>query len=311
MQTHLQTQRILLVGAPVDSGKTRLGCLMGPDAYRTARLAGALCDLGHDVTDMGNVAPHPTDVAPRKGLNSLPETVGWTSALSVAARDAMNQGLPIFLGGDHALSLGTVHGVAAHAAAAGRPQFVLWLDAHSDFHTLETTDSGNLHGTPLGYVTGRRGFDGFPPVPHPVPERNVCIIGLRSVDAAERQMLEASDIRRHDMRDIDENGIARLLGGFLETVASAGGALHVSLDVDFLDPSVAPAVGTTVPGGATVREAHLVMEMLHDSGLMTSLDLVELNPMLDERGRTAQLMVDLAASALGRRVFDRPTPRGL
>ncbi len=204
-----------------------------------------------------------------------------------------------------------MHGVAAHAAANGQPQFVLWLDAHSDFHTLETTDSGNLHGTPLGYLTGRAGFEGFPAVPHPVPEQNVCIIGLRSVDTAEREMLEASDIRRHDMRDIDENGVAKLLGGFLDTVAAAGGALHVSLDVDFLDPAVAPAVGTTVPGGATVREAHLVMEMLHDSGLMTSLDLVELNPMLDDKGRTARLMVDLAASALGRRVFDRPTPRGL
>ncbi|SNR52450.1 arginase [Puniceibacterium sediminis] len=307
----MQTKRILLVGAPVDSGKTRLGCLMGPDAYRTARLGGALSDLGHEVSDLGNVRPDATDVAPRPGLHELPLTIGWTSALSRAASEAMAQGMPIFMGGDHALSLGTVHGVAAHAAATGRPQFVLWLDAHSDFHTLETTDSGNLHGTPLGYLTGRSGFDSFPPVPHPIPEDQVCIIGLRSVDTAERNMLEKTAIRRHDMRDIDENGIAKLLGGFLDIVAAAGGALHVSLDVDFLDPSVAPAVGTTVPGGATVREAHLVMEMLHDSGLMTSLDLVELNPMLDDRGRTAQLMVDLAASALGRRVFDRPTPRGL
>ena len=307
----MQTRQILLVGAPVDSGKTRLGCLMGPDAYRTARLGGALRDLGHNVSDLGNVTPDKTDLAPRTGLNALPETVGWTSALSRAAQEAMTKGLPIFMGGDHSLSLGTVHGVAAHAAEKGQPQFVLWLDAHSDFHTLETTDSGNLHGTPLGYLTGRDGFEGFPPVPRPIPEDQVCIIGLRSVDAAERRMLEATSIRRHDMRDIDENGIARPLGAFLDTVAAAGGALHVSLDVDFLDPSVAPAVGTTVPGGATVREAHLVMEMLHDSGLMTSMDLVELNPMLDERGRTAQLMVDLAASALGRRVFDRPTPRGL
>jgi arginase len=132
-------------------------------------------------------------------------------------------------------------------------------------------------------------------------------MGLRSVDPAERAALQATDIRRVDMREIDETGIARPLAEFLERVEAKGGMLHVSLDVDFLDPSVAPAVGTTVPGGATVREAHLVMEMLHDSGLMTSLDLVELNPFLDERGRTAQVMVDLAASALGRRVFDRPT----
>ena len=303
------TRTILLIGAPVDSGKTRQGCLMGPDAYRTARLPGALADLGHDVRDLGNVAPDQAEASPEDRLFRLPETIGWTRALSRSAQAALQQGLPVFLGGDHALSLGTVHGAAAHAAAQGCPLFVLWLDAHSDFHTLATTTSGNLHGTPLAYVTGRDGFDGFPPVPHPVPQENVCIIGLRSVDGAERAALEASRIRRHDMRAIDEAGISALLGPFLDTVAKAGGMLHVSLDVDFLDPAFAPAVGTTVPGGTTVREAHLAMEMIHDSGLMTSMDLVELNPMLDERGRTAQLMVDLCASALGRRVFDRPTPR--
>jgi arginase len=194
-----------------------------------------------------------------------------------------------------------------HAEAENRPLFVLWLDAHSDYHTLATTDSGNLHGTPLGYVTGRGDFEGFPAIETPLPQENIAIIGLRSVDQAERAALQETSIYRVDMRDIDENGIAQPLNAFLQRVEAAGGMLHVSLDVDFLDPSVAPAVGTTVPGGATIREAHLVMEMLCDSGLMTSLDLVELNPFLDERGRTAQVMVDLAASALGRRVFDRPT----
>ncbi len=303
------SKSILLVGAPVDSGKTRQGCLMGPDAYRTARIEGALRDLGHSVRDLGNVTPAASTTQDQAHLFALPQTVAWTQALSSAARAAMDDGLPIFLGGDHALSLGTVHGVAAHAAAQSRPQFVLWLDAHSDFHTPTTTQSGNLHGTPLAYVTGQPGFDAFPAVPHPVPQENLCILGLRSVDDAERAALEATDIHRHDMRAIDEHGIKALLAPFLTLVAQAGGALHVSLDVDFLDPSIAPAVGTTVPGGATVREAHLVMEMIHDSGLMTSMDLVELNPMLDERGRTAQVMVDLCASALGRRVFDRPTPR--
>ncbi|SMC46771.1 arginase [Primorskyibacter flagellatus] len=299
-----------LIGAPVDSGRVGRGCLMGPDAMRTARLAEALADLGHDVTDMGNLSPDDVpggDVPPH--IHAYTETAGWTHALSRAARAAMADSVPIFLGGDHSLSLGSVHGVAEHAAAEGRPQFVLWLDAHSDFHTPDTTSSGNMHGTPLGYLTGRAGFPGMPDVAHPLEERNICIIGLRSVDAAEKEALQASDIRRHDMRDIDEHGIAKPLSAFLDEVSRANGALHVSLDVDFLDPAVAPAVGTTVPGGATVREAHLVMEMLHDSELMTSLDLVELNPALDERGRTAQLMVDLAASALGRRVFDRPTTR--
>ncbi|MCE0504994.1 arginase [Roseivivax sp. GX 12232] len=303
----MTAKTILLIGAPVDSGKRSRGCLMGPDAYRTARLPGALSDLGHEVIDLGNVPADVTDIAEDSHLYALPETVGWTRALMREAEKAMARGLPIFMGGDHALSLGTLPGVAAHAAREGRPQFVLWLDAHSDFHTLETTGSGNLHGTPLAYATGRAGFPGFPDVPAPVPADQVCVIGLRSVDGPEREAFDAAGVMRADMREIDENGIGKPLSAFLDRVAAAGGALHVSLDVDFLDPAVAPAVGTTVPGGATVREAHLVMEMLYDSGLMTSLDLVELNPMLDERGRTAQLMVDLAASALGRRVFDRPT----
>ena len=305
----MHPKNIVLVGAPLDCGKARKGCLMGPDAYRTAGLARALTDLGHSVTDLGNVSADANTIPERDGLVDLSETIGWTTALMRTAEDAITQGLPIFLGGDHALSLGTVPGVAAHAAQEGRPQFVLWLDAHSDFNTLDTTESGNLHGTPLAYATGQGGFDGFHALPAVVPPSQTCIIGLRSVDVPERALMEQTELRGYDMRAIDETGVANLLAPFLADVASAGGALHVSLDVDFLDPTHAPAVGTTVPGGATVREAHLVMEMLCDSGLMTSLDLVELNPMLDERGRTAHLMVDLAASALGRRIFDRPTPR--
>ncbi|KPA22388.1 Arginase [Shimia sp. SK013] len=298
----------LLVGAPVDSGKQRRGCLMGPDAYRTAGLSESLSDLGYTVRDLGNVAPTPHTADPDGTKpHKLNETIAWTAALTKAAETAMSDGLPIFLGGDHSLAAGTVSGVANYAASQNRPLFVLWLDAHTDFHTPRTTDSGNLHGTPVAYFSGLDGFDGFPPVQNPVPQENICMIGLRSVDAAERRAIQATDIRTHDMRDIDENGIARPLAAFLKDVAAQNGLLHVSLDVDFLDPSVAPAVGTTVPGGATVREAHLVMEMLHDSGLLSSMDLVELNPFLDERGRTANLMVDLAASALGRRVFDRPT----
>lgn len=301
-------QNCILIGAPVDSGKRRAGCLMGPDALRTAGLSSALINLGHQVEDLGNLTPAPYDPdAADSALFSPNETIGWTKQLIETAEQAIASGLPIFLGGDHALSLGSVVGVANYAASQGRPQFVLWLDAHTDFHTPHTTDSGNLHGTPVGYFTGRSDFEGFPPVQNPVPQDNVCMIGLRSVDGPERMALESTDIHRFDMRQIDEGGIARPLASFLDQVARANGMLHVSLDVDFLDPSVAPAVGTTVPGGATVREAHLVCEMLHDSGLMTSLDLVELNPFLDERGRTAHLMVDLCASALGRRVFDRPT----
>lgn len=300
-------QNCILVGVPMDSGKTRKGCLMGPDAYRTAGLATALRDLGHSVTDHGNVTPAPFTPKPHAKIVALEETIAWTESLAEVSQDVLAKGLPIYMGGDHALSLGTVLGAMRHAQAVDRPLFVLWLDAHTDFHTPLTTDSGNLHGTPLGYVTGRDGFEGFPDLPFALPHAQVALIGLRSVDAAERDAMQGSEITYVDMRAIDEGGIATPLTAFLDRVAAVNGLLHVSLDVDFLDPSVAPAVGTTVPGGATVREGHLIMEMLHDSGLMTSLDLVELNPFLDERGRTASLMVDLAASALGRRVFDRPT----
>lgn len=303
------TQNIFLIGAPVDSGKRTRGCLMGPDAFRTAGLAEALGTLGHTVTDLGNITPDdvPAMTHENPAVYRLAETVGWTTALARTAVETAPKGLPIFLGGDHALALGTVSGMAAHARSVGRPLFVLWLDAHSDYHTPLTSETGNLHGTPLGYVTGRGGFDAFPSLVAPVPTENLCLIGLRSVDAEERSALSQTEADLVDMRRIDEVGISAPLTAFLERVAAANGLLHVSLDVDFLDPSVAPAVGTTVPGGATVREAHLAMELLCDSGLVTSLDLVELNPFLDERGRTASLMVDLAASLLGRRVFDRPT----
>lgn len=220
----------------------------------------------------------------------------------------MAEGFPIFMGGDHIMSAGTVSGVMRHAAEKRRPLFVLWLDAHSDFHTLDTTASGNLHGTPVAYFSGQSGFETYyPPLQHHVPLGNICMFGLRSVDAQERAALNATPVTVCDMRAIDENGVVVLLSCFLEKVHKARGLLHVSLDVDFLDPSIAPAVGTTVHGGATFREAHLVMEILHDSRLVTSLDLAELNPFLDERGRTATLMTDLTASLMGRHVVDRIT----
>ncbi|MFQ1700809.1 arginase [Loktanella agnita] len=303
-QTHC-----ILIGAPVDCGKRRRGCLMGPDAYRTAGIAEAITALGHTVEDIGNLIPAQVTVSePTNPLvYELAENVGWAQTLMQAAQDSAPRGMPIFMGGDHALAAGTVAGMAAHAQSKGRPFFALWLDAHSDIHTPDTTDSGNLHGTPVGYVTGRDGFDAYPPLPARVEPANICMIGLRSVDAAEHEILAGGDVTLVDMRRIDEEGIRLPLQSFLDRVAAVDGMLHVSLDVDFLDPSVAPAVGTTVPGGATVREAHLVMEMLSDSGLVTSLDLVELNPILDDRGKTAHLMVDLTASLMGRRVFDRPT----
>lgn len=306
----MTAERCILLGVPTQDGAGRLGCDMGPSAYRTAGLREALADLGFAVEDRGNVSPAPPRdlVHANPAIRNLPAYDAWIRALTDAADEASGDGMPIFLGGDHSLSAGSIAGLARRARRDGRAFFVLWLDAHADFHSLETTTSGNLHGTPLAYVTGRSGFEGgVAPVDAPVQPENVCLVGLRSVDPAERAAMAAAGVVAHDMRAIDEVGIAPLLRRFLERVEAADGLLHVSLDVDFLDPDIAPAVGTTVPGGATFREAHLAMEMLHDSGRVSSLDLVELNPFLDERGRTALLMVDLAASLMGRKILDRPT----
>lgn len=302
-----------LIGAPLQIGAGQLGCEMGPSALRIAGLRTALEELGHEVKDTGNISPRPFGemAHPNAAVHHLGETVAWIEALSAAAYDHSETGMPIFLGGDHAISAGTVPGLARRAAERGRPLFVLWLDAHTDFHSLETTVSGNLHGTPVAYYTGQAGFGGyFPPLAHPVPAENVCMIGIRSVDPAERAAIGGTGITVHDMRVIDEHGVGVLLRNFIERVRAANGLLHVSFDVDFLEPDIAPAVGTTVPGGATFREAHLIMEMLHDSGLVTSLDIVELNPFLDERGKTAKLLVDLVSSLMGKRVMDRPTLAG-
>lgn len=301
---------VSLIGAPIDSGQRRRGCLMGPAAYRVAGLAATLAELGHEVIDRGDLVAGilPQAECPNPAVDQLPETLAWTRVLRAAVCEAMAVGeLPVVLGGDHSLALGSVAGAAEHAARIGRPLFLLWLDAHSDFHTPLTTVSGNLHGTPVAYLSGREDFDAFPPFPAPLPGENICLFGIRSVDPAEHAALLQTQIAMSDMRVLDERGVAAPLRDFLDRVRAAQGMLHVSLDVDFLDPSIAPAVGTTVPGGATFREAHLACELIHESGLMTSLDLVELNPFLDDRGRTARLMVDLVGSLMGKKVFDRPT----
>jgi len=301
---------IILIGAPIDDGQRRPGCLMGPAAYRVAGLPLAIRELGHSVTDWGDLSlPDLTHATcPNPAVHSLSQVLGWTQVLADRTDDALSAGaLPVLLGGDHSLSLGSVAGAAAFAARHDRPLFLLWLDAHSDFHTPLSTISGNLHGTPVAYIAGRDGFDAFPPFPRVIPAERICLYGIRSVDSAEHAALLDHDIAINDMRVLDECGVVAPLRAFLAGVRAMGGMLHVSLDVDFLDPSIAPAVGTTVPGGTTFREAHLVMELLHESALVTSLDLVELNPFLDERGKTAKLMVELVGSLMGRKVFDRPT----
>jgi arginase len=299
---------IALIGVPMEAGAGRRGCAMGPDALRAAGLPEALAGLGHHVADRGNIAPGPAaEVRVQGRANAAGTLVAWLRAIDAAAADASVAGLPVFMGGDHALSIGSVNAMARRAEEAGRPIHVLWLDAHTDFNTPATSPSGNVHGMPVAALTGEPGldwlFDGIARAVVPCP--NVHQIGIRSVDADERALVVERGVDVIDMRAIDETGISRLLAEVLEGVRSAGAMLHVSFDVDFLAPEIAPGVGTAVPGGATYREAHLVMEMLSDSGLVSSLDLVELNPFLDERGRSAIVLTELTASLFGRRIIDR------
>jgi len=306
-----------LLGIPLDAGTHVPGARMGPDALRIAGLAGLLRELGHAVVDEGNMAapaPLPVSLAPEDAARcaNLEEVAGWTRAIHDRAHAIASAGrLPIFLGGDHALSMGSVSGVARHCREAGRELAVLWIDAHADFNTPATTPSRNMHGMSLAFLTGEPSLQ--PLLPDrplaPLTPGAVSIIGLRSIDTEERRNVQARGVRCIDMRAIDEQGVAAPMRAMIEEWQARDVHLHVSLDVDMLDPSLAPGVGTTVPGGATYREAHLIMEMLCDSGLLGSLDIVELNPFLDERGRSARLLVELVASLFGRTVLDRPPVR--
>ncbi len=300
-----------ILGLPLQAGTGRGGCLMGPDAFRTAGIGDVITSQGLGLNDLGNLS-FPNEIPQIDGpghLKKLSEIVAWTRNIQTKATAlSMLDTFPIFIGGDHSMAAGTLTGVALAAQSKKRPQFVLWLDAHPDMNTLTSTISGHLHGTPMAYALGMPSFDDiFPPVLAPLDPKNVCMIGLRSVDEPEHRFISNLGMDVYDMRRIDEVGVAKPVSDFLDRVAAANGLLHVSFDVDFLDPEIAPAVGTTVPGGATFREAHLIMEMVHDSGLASSLDLTELNPFLDIRGKTATLMCDLTASLLGKKVLDRRT----
>jgi arginase len=306
-----------LLGIPMDAGTSVPGARMGPAALRIAGLLTLLRELGHEVEDAGDLPP-PAPLATgltaddAAACRNLEEVAGWVREIHDQAYAIAAAGrLPIFLGGDHALSMGSVSGIARHCRDAGRELAVLWIDAHADFNIPATTPSRNMHGMSLAFLTGEPSLQPLltsRPLA-PLGTEAVNIIGLRSIDAQERQRVQAHGVEAIDMRAIDEQGIAVLMRPLIEDWQRRDVHLHVSLDVDVLDPSLAPGVGTTVPGGATYREAHLIMEMLHDSGLTASLDIVELNPFLDERGRSARLLVELVASLFGRTVLDRPPVR--
>jgi arginase len=309
-RTRPPAQAVTILGAPVEAGAGVAGCAMGPAMLRTAGIVRTLRDLGHDVLDRGDVAPGDiADMPPPEGrARHAAEIASWTRALARETYAVMREGrLPVVLGGDHALAMGSIAGVARYATEKGRKLFVLWLDAHSDYNTPLTSPSGNMHGMSAAMLSGEPGFDflfGGETLGLIEPAR-LHLFGIRSIDADERRLLSARGIDVVDMRTLDEHGFAVSIRRIIERVHAADGLLHVSLDVDFLDPSIAPGVGTAVPGGATYREAHLVMELLYESGLSPSLDLVELNPFLDERAKSALLLVDLTASLFGRQVYVR------
>lgn len=313
MSQPFRPNRIALLGAPVEIGASQLGTLMGPDAMRTAGLKPLLEELGFAVEDHGNLAPsRPTSTdTPPANAKHYREIQAWIQALSARSYELAASGaLPIFMGGDHSLSMGSVNGVARHWHAQGRELFVLWLDAHADYNTPHTTISGNMHGMSAAFLCGEPGLDGLlgrEPRASITPD-HLDLFGIRSIDKLEKELVKQRKVSLIDMRQIDEFGVGVLIRRVIDRVKARNGVLHVSLDVDFLDPITAPGVGTMVQGGATYREAHLIMELLHDSGLMCSLDVVELNPFLDERGRTARVMVELVGSLFGQQITDRPTP---
>ena len=305
--------RIALLGVPIEIGASQPGTLMGPAALRTAGIARLLEQMGFGVEDHGDVAIPAVspDQAPPANAKFYDEVKTWVRALSERAYTLASSGaMPIFMGGDHSLSMGSVNGVARHWQEKGRPLFVLWLDAHADYNTPETTITGNMHGMSAAFLCGEPGLDRLlgKLARTSIGPDQLDLFGIRSIDPLEKKLVRDRRIAMVDMRAMDEFGVGVLIRRVIDRVKARNGVLHVSFDVDFLDPSIAPGVGTTVPGGATYREAHLIMELLHDSGLVRSADIVELNPFLDERGRTARVAVELIGSLFGLQITDRPTP---
>jgi len=307
-------RRVALLGVPIEIGAGLRGTLMGPAALRTAGLGRVLDQLGFAVEDHGDMtrpaAGGGNEPVPANA-NDYGEVRSWVGAVSARAYELARSGaVPLFMGGDHSLSMGSVNGVARYWQTQGRPLFVLWLDAHADYNTPATTLTANMHGMSAAFLCGEPGLDDLlgdqPRVS--IPPAQLDLFGIRSIDPLEKELVRQRAIPVVDMRAIDEFGVGVLIRRVIDRVGKAGGVLHVSFDVDFLDPSIAPGVGTTVPGGATYREAHLAMELLHDSGLVRSVDIVELNPFLDERGRTARVAVELIGSLFGMQITDRVTP---
>ena len=300
--------RISLIGAPTDIGAGTRGASMGPEAMRVAGLQSTLEGHGLEVLDRGNLSgPANPWLPPLDGYRHLPEVVAWNHSVHAAVHTELALGrLPILLGGDHCLGLGSISAVARHCRESGKKLRVLWLDAHADFNTQLLTPSGNTHGMPVACLCGL-GPQALIEIGGVVPAINpkwIRQIGIRSVDAGEKRLVHEVGLEVFDMRFIDEMGMRHTMELALSTLDSQT-HLHVSFDVDFLDPEIAPGVGTTVPGGPTYREAQLCMEMIADTGRLGSLDVVELNPALDVRNGTAIVAVDLIESLFGKSTLMR------
>ncbi|MGA2633844.1 MAG: arginase [Terracidiphilus sp.] len=301
-------REIEIIGAPLDLGQQRRGVDMGPSALRVAGLATKLEALGYTVTDRGNVAVPVAEIADRgddraRFLNAIAKSDELVAGYVSEALKRL--AIPLVVGGDHSVAAGTVAGVAQHFRALKQAIGLIWIDAHSDINTPQTSDSGNVHGMPLAAVLGMgpealSHLLGWSPK---VLAQHAALVGIRDVDPGERENIRRAGVMAFTMRDIDELGMRAVMEKAIQ-IASAGTAgYHVSLDMDWVDPEEAPGVGTPVPGGATYREAHLAMEILADHGGILSFELVEVNPILDERNRTADLATELICSAFGKKIL--------
>ncbi len=303
-----QNKTIEIIGFPMDLGAGRRGVDMGPSALRIAGLDRKLEALGYDVIDRGDIDVKIMEEqsAGEPNLKYLKEILKTSEELSGMVFSALeNNNFPLCLGGDHSMALGVLAGISAHCKKKGLAMGVIWIDAHADMNTHETTPSGNIHGMPLAAALGR-GYGNLKNLmgisPKLLPE-NVALIGLRSIDPEEKLLLKELKISAYTMADIDKLGINRIINKVLAQFRERVDHIHVSFDVDSIDPSVAPGVGTPVPGGLSYREAHLLMENIAECGCMSSLEIAEVNPILDNRNQSAEFTVELIASSMGQRIL--------
>ncbi|MBV9504077.1 MAG: arginase [Acidobacteriia bacterium] len=304
----MRPSHIAIIGAPLDLGAGRRGVDMGPSAVRVANLNGRIASLGYAVEDLGNVEVAQPETTSEGDTNAkyLPQIAATCERLAEAVANSLAHGmLPLALGGDHSIAVGTASGISHHFRQQGRKIGILWLDAHADMNTPATSPSGNIHGMPLACVLGfgppeLTGLLGYVPKIDP---QNAVIIGARDIDEREKLNVRESGVSVFTMRDIDERGLRSVMEAALQTVLDGTAGFCLSLDMDFVDPKDAPGVGTPVRGGVTYREAHLAMEMICDCGQMVAMEVVEVNPVIDEVNRTADLAVELMTSALGKRIL--------